>query len=100
MIVSKWRNRVARSDGQAASRIVPPIGRVLKLLVWSLGLLGSMACASSNVQRAVHDQPVIDDRLIVPGIRIGKVSVGMSTRQLYSVMGAPSKSYSDKNYMS
>ncbi|HSN18352.1 MAG TPA: hypothetical protein VLV87_09075 [Gammaproteobacteria bacterium] len=61
-------------------------------------LIALAACASSPPLPAPPaTEPTFNDYVIVPGVRIGSVSIGMTGKQLLDVMGSPQSAlnYSD-----
>jgi len=83
----------------AALEVAMPIHSLVRLiaLVLALSLAGCGGMfpesdkAEAKPEQKKAPAPVIQDTLIVPGKRIGPVSVGMMVPQLYDVMGEPAQ---------
>jgi hypothetical protein len=70
--------------------------------------LACSACATDSVSPA-HDQDEarnqaavdqlmsVSDNLIVPGVRAGRIFLGMTEQQLYLRMGSPNQTYNTRN---
>jgi hypothetical protein len=72
-------------------------GHFLFVLVLALSLSGCAGTPTARPTKPAEKVAVIDDNKIIPGKRIGKVSVGMSIVQLLDVMGDPTKEYTNSN---
>ena len=63
----------------------------MKRMLWVFLILLLSGCASGpSLQEMKAADPPKDDNLIVPGWRVGKVYLGMTSRELVASMGEPS----------
>jgi len=87
---------IGRGENTSIHPVLRAIALGLTVSLVGCALLGSESKTDVNSVARKKTPPamksVMKDNLIVPGKRIGPVSVGMSVSQLYDVMGEPTQS--------
>src|SRR4030095_10610062 len=86
---------ISRGENTSIHPVLRAIALVLTVSLVGCALLGGESKTDLNSvarKKTLSVMSVMKDNLIVPGKRIGPVSVGMSVSQLYDVMGEPTQS--------